>query len=53
MENVENLKDTFTIKEYKEAYTMMDLHIKNMTREKKETCGFVPLLHYFNFADDT
>lgn len=53
MNDVDNLEGQFTLQEYKEAYTMMDLNIHNMTKEKVETCGFVPFMNYFSFNDDS
>lgn len=53
MKDVENLEGTFTLREYKEAYTMMDLNIQNMTKNKIDTCGFVPFINYFTQNDDS
>lgn len=47
MAEVENIEGQFTFDEYREAYTMMELHVQNMTIDKIETCGFVPFVHYF------
>jgi|NorSeaMetagenome_1021524.scaffolds.fasta_scaffold269397_1 hypothetical protein len=47
MAEVENIEGQFTFDEYREAYTMMELHVQNMTIDKIETCGFVPFINYF------
>ena len=50
---IENMEGQFTLREYKEAWTIMDLNFQNMVKSKTETCGFVPFLNYFTNNDDT
>ena len=53
MKDVEGLEGTFTLREYQEAWTMMELNVQNMKIEGKDTCGFVPMISSFTNNDDS
>ena len=53
MKEVEGLEGTFTLREYQEAWTMMELNVQNMKIQDKDTCGFVPMISSFTNNDDS